>query len=121
MQRSKSLALSFLLGALLVGGALGFTADRVLGRDAYCRQRGDRGAMRKRLADDLALTSSQRLAVDSILDRRHHEMTAIMAPLRPRLDSARDRARSDIRKLLDAGQRERFQKLLDAPREQERR
>jgi hypothetical protein len=33
MQRSRSLALMFLLGALLVGGALGFTADRVLTGD----------------------------------------------------------------------------------------
>ena len=35
MQRSKNLAMMFLLGAVLVGGALGFTADRVWTRDEW--------------------------------------------------------------------------------------
>ena len=33
MESSKQHALMFLLGAVLVGGALGFTADRVIARD----------------------------------------------------------------------------------------
>jgi len=33
MERPKQQALAFLLGALLVGGALGFSADRVLRQD----------------------------------------------------------------------------------------
>jgi hypothetical protein len=40
MQRSRSLALMFLLGALLVGGALGFTADRMLA-GGRCANNGD--------------------------------------------------------------------------------
>jgi len=34
MHSSKNVAIAFLLGAVLVGGALGFTADRVWMRDA---------------------------------------------------------------------------------------
>ena len=33
MQQSKNLAIAFLLGAVVVGGALRFTADRVMLRD----------------------------------------------------------------------------------------
>ncbi len=35
MQRSKQQALMFLLGAVLVGGALGFSADRYLGHEKF--------------------------------------------------------------------------------------
>ena len=33
MQQSKNLAIAFLLGAVVVGGALGFSADRLMLRD----------------------------------------------------------------------------------------
>ena len=112
MQRSKALALIALLGALIVGGAVGFTADRVLGRDP-CKFPGDRGAMRRFLAEELALTPTQRVAVDSILDKRHRDMSAVIAPVKPTLDSIRDAARAEINKLLDAQQRSRFQKLIE--------
>ena len=53
MQNSKQLAVMFLLGAFVVGGALGFTADRVWGRDAACR---DPRGSRELLYDRLELT-----------------------------------------------------------------
>ena len=73
MQRSKALALVFLLGTLLVGGVLGFTADRVMTGDRECR-RADRAAMRELFARELGLSASQRAAVDSLLDKRHRDM-----------------------------------------------
>ena len=51
MRRSKAFALIALLGALIVGGAVGLTADRVLGRDP-CTNPTDRGAMRRFLAEE---------------------------------------------------------------------
>src|SRR5919202_845338 len=115
MQRSKSLALIALLGALIVGGAVGFTAERVLGRDP-CTNPADRGAMRRFLAEELALTPSQRVAVDSILDKRHRDMSVVIAPVKPTLDSIRDAARAEINKLLDSQQRSRFEKLVEESR-----
>jgi hypothetical protein len=112
MQRSKVLALIALLGALVVGGAFGFTADRVLGRDP-CKNPSDRGAMRRFLAEELSLTPTQRVAVDSILDKRHRDMSVVIAPVKPRLDSIRDAARAEVNKLLDEKQRRRFQKLIE--------
>ena len=56
MQRSRSLALMFLLGALLVGGALGFTADRVLSADR-CAKNGDNRRSFAWLTEELHLTA----------------------------------------------------------------
>ena len=75
---TRSLALAFVLGALLVGGVLGFTADRVLGRDDACSRYFTRSELRKRFADRLELTPVQRVKIDSILDakREYPSLTA---------------------------------------------
>jgi Spy/CpxP family protein refolding chaperone len=111
MKRSKALALAFLLGALLVGGVLGFTADRVMAGEREC-VRLDRTAMRQRFAEELTLTPAQRAAVDSLLDKRHRDMTAAMDPIRTRLDSIRANTRSEIARLLDEEQRVRFERWM---------
>jgi Spy/CpxP family protein refolding chaperone len=111
MQRSRSLALMFLLGALLVGGALGFTADRVLTGDR-CARGGNHDRSRTWLTEQLNLTAEQSAAVDSILERRHREMRAVIAPVRPRMDEVRDTARQQIRRVLDDAQRARFDALI---------
>lgn len=123
MQRSKALALLFFLGAALAGGAVGFTADRVL-RDGECSQSGSQRAMRDRIADRLSLTPAQRAAVDTILDERHRQMQEILAPVRPRMDSARLAARGQIARMLTAEQREEFDRMVkesDAKRAADRR
>jgi Spy/CpxP family protein refolding chaperone len=111
MQRSRSLALMFLLGALLVGGALGFTADRVLTGDR-CAGNGDHRRSRTWLTQELNLTAEQSAAVDSIVERRHREMRAVIAPVRPQMDAVRDTARQQIRRVLDDAQRARFDELI---------
>jgi Spy/CpxP family protein refolding chaperone len=111
MQRSRSLALMFLLGALLVGGALGFTADRVLAGDR-CGRDGDQRRSRGWLSEELNLTPEQRAAVDSIFERRHRELRAVIATVRPRMDAVRDTARQQIRGVLDEGQRARFDEII---------
>lgn len=110
MQRSRSLALMFLLGAVLVGGALGFTADRVL-TDSRCAKNGDRRSFAW-LTAELNLTPQQSAAVDSIVERRHREMRAVIAPVRPQMDAVRDTARQQIRRVLDDAQRARFDELI---------
>lgn len=108
MQQSRNLALTFLLGAVIVGGALGFTADRVMLRDRIAaRETG-----RQKLADRLQLDSAQRAHLDSILDERNRHMQLVMAPVQPTMDSIRKRARDEIRLILSATQREEFEKVL---------
>jgi hypothetical protein len=119
MGSSKTLALMFLLGALLVGGALGFTADRVIARDSLCAHPGDRVAMLKRLSDELRLSASQRTAIENILDKRHRDLVAILAPVRPQMDSVRGAARAEIAKLLTDRQRPAFQRMIEDSKKQE--
>jgi Spy/CpxP family protein refolding chaperone len=111
MQRSRSLALMFLLGALLVGGALGFTADRMLA-GGRCAKNGDNRRSFAWLTEELNLTAEQSTAVDSIVERRHREMRAVIAPVRPQMDAVRDTARQQIRRVLDDTQRARFDELI---------
>ena len=119
MQRSKSLALMFLLGAVLVGGVLGFTADRMMVQDRLCEHETSREQVRARIAQELGLSATQRQALDSILDDRRRQFDQVMAPLRPRLDTARVQmdsirlvSRDQIRQMLTADQRERFEAIL---------
>jgi hypothetical protein len=112
MHSSKQLALTFLLGAVLVGGVMGFTVDRIMVRDQLCPKWGDPRAMRARLADDLALSDAQRAAVDTILDRRQDRYDALMKPIRPQLDLARDSARAEIRRRLDERQQAKWDGIL---------
>ena len=111
MQRSRSLAVMFLLGAVLIGGALGFTADRVLLGDELCPRWGDYRGMRARFADDLELTAAQRAAMDTILDERHRQMTKVLEPVRPQMDSISENARTQIRRLLTPTQQSKFDQL----------
>ena len=107
MQQSKNLAITFLLGAVLVGGALGFTADRVMMRDRIGNQPG-----RMKLADRLQLDASQSARLDSILDDRHKRYDLIMSTVRPALDSIKQLSRDEIRLLLNPTQLAEFEKVL---------
>lgn len=141
MRRSKALALVFLGGTLIVGAAAGFTVDRVLANRA-CERSAERRSLREYLGRKLHLTVAQRAAVDSILDKRHRDWdavtdplqpqlaaararldsaraqfdstrAAVLAPVRPQLDSIRVAARGEIFKVLDDKQDPLFQQLID--------
>ena len=113
MQPSKNLAVMFLLGAVLVGGALGFTADRVMMRDHLTRPRVS-------LADRLQLAAAQRARLDSILDDRHRRYSIVMSTVRPTLDSIKLQTRDEIRLILTAPQRLEFEKLVAEMRDSSR-
>ena len=111
-QRSKLLAALFLVGALLVGGALGFTADRVVGDRLLPRAEAAEPPAPRNALDDFAqeigLTTAQRAAVDSIMDERHRIIDSIMKPVRPQISAAREAARKQIRQRLTPDQETRF-------------
>jgi hypothetical protein len=106
MQQSKNVALAFLLGTFLTGGALGFTANRYLTRDKIC------SSDQLPLAERLGLSGSQSRAVDSILDERGRQYGVVMAPIRPAIDSIKLNARQQIRLLLDARQVQEFDAMI---------
>lgn len=89
----------FLLGAVLVGGVLGFSADRVLGE-----KRRDWGS-RMHMYADLGLSEAQQCVMDSLLDSRSTQIRAVMKPVEPQLDSIRRAAHRQILQILSSEQR----------------
>ncbi|HET9425154.1 MAG TPA: hypothetical protein VFO55_07280 [Gemmatimonadaceae bacterium] len=85
MQRSKQQALMFLLGAVLVGGVLGFSADRVMS----AKKPRARVPARVQMYDDIGITANQRARMDSVLDETNCKTAEIMRSVRPAMDSVR--------------------------------
>ena len=99
MQRSKQQALMFLLGAVLVGGVLGFSADRVMSK------KPQRMSARMRMYEDIGITPEQRLRIDSILDDTNCKTQDLMKPIRPSMDSVRVAGWKSILALMTPQQR----------------
>jgi len=89
----------FLLGAVLVGGVLGFSADRVLAHD-----KTEHWARRERMYDDLGLTDLQRVRMDSLLDAQNCKQQAVMKPVRAQIDSIRKAGRLEMMTILTPAQ-----------------
>lgn len=100
MQRPKQQALAFLLGAVLVGGVVGFSADRVFHHDDTTV-----AAKRKALYDDLDLQPAQRAAMDSLFDARNCQYDATFKSIQPSLDSLKTATREKIDRILTPEQR----------------
>ncbi len=118
MERPKQQALFFLLGALLVGAVVGFSADRVLRRDD-----SSISARRQALYDDLKLASAQRAALDSLFDARNCRYDSIFKPIQPALDTLKLDTRARMNAILTPEQRTRLDARRrddDARREAER-
>jgi len=83
----------FLLGAVLVGGALGFSADRYIAHDKFASQFGPR----PRFYDAIGLSDQQRNALDSLAFARECDIKSVLAPhdsavkqIRARFNAQRD-------------------------------
>ena len=116
MQRSKQQALTFLLGAVLVGGALGFSADRYIGHETFTSQFGPRA----KFYDQLGLSAQQRATIDSLAFQQDCLLKAANAPLRPKLDSIRNSFRVQVHQVFTKEQQakwEQSKKEHDARRE----
>jgi Spy/CpxP family protein refolding chaperone len=119
MQRPKQQALAFLLGAVLVGGVVGFSADRMFRRDDTSV-----AAKRKAMYDDLDLQPAQRTAMDSLFDARNCKYDSIFNAIRPALDSLRTDTRARTKAILADAQRAKLEsrwKDHDAKDEAERK
>ena len=119
MQGSKNLAMMFLLGATLVGGALGFAADRYAVRDRLCAPKLKERELRVAFYDDVALTAEQRVAWDALLDERQKSMSAARASIKPKTDSIMESYKQKTTELLSPEQRERVEQHRAADRERQ--
>jgi hypothetical protein len=104
MHRPKQQALAFLLGAVLVGGVLGFSADRVMRRDDQSI-----ASRRKALYDDLGLAASQRATLDSVFDDSNCQMEAAFRQVQPAMDSIKAARRAAMNAILTPEQRTRLE------------
>ena len=111
MQRSKYLAIAFLLVAFIAGGSVVFAAERV-GVERLFGKRDGENKMLDQFTAELALTPAQRAAVDSILDDRHNRMEALFATIRPQMVAIRDSARNQIALRLTPEQRVKYEAYL---------
>lgn len=122
MERSKGYAVMFLLGAFVAGGALGFTADRMMDAKHVRDVRGAR-AYRQRMAEELKLTPKQLASVDSLIEQKHRQIVALYKPVKPQLDSiavlarvVSDSTHAQIKKLLNADQAQKLDRMREAAR-----
>jgi len=104
MERPKQQALAFLLGALLVGGALGFSADRVLRQDELTPAQ-----RRAQFYEDIGITARQRPTLDSLLDDRNCRMDSVVKTVQPALDSIKAASRVQMDRLLTPEQHARLE------------
>ena len=105
MQRSKQQALMFLLGAVLVGGVLGFSAERVMSHT----DKDHSWAARTAMYDDLGLSPAQRAAMDSALDEKKRRVDSLLKPVKPQIDSVRAIARAQFYRIFTSAQRAKFE------------
>jgi Spy/CpxP family protein refolding chaperone len=105
MQRSKQQALMFLLGAVLVGGVLGFSAERVISHT----NKDHSWAARTAMYDDLELSASQRAAMDSVIDEKNRRVDSLLKPVKPQIDSVRANARTQFYRIFTPEQRAKFE------------
>jgi len=122
MERSKGYAVMFLLGAFVAGGALGFTADRVMDSKHGRESRGPR-AYRQRMAEELKLTPQQQRSIDSLIDLKHRQIVALYKPVKPQLDSiagltriVSDSTHAQIKRLLNSDQATKLDRMREAAR-----
>jgi hypothetical protein len=97
---------------VLVGGVLGFSADRVI------TSKGKHWSSRMRMYHDLGLSEAQQATLDSVLDERNCQLGAVMKPVAPQLDSIRKAAHQQLVQILTPAQRARLEERVA---EQQRR
>src|SRR6058998_1871460 len=105
MQRSKQQALMFLLGAVLVGGVLGFSAERVM----LHTSKDHSWAARTAMYDDLDLSPTQRAAMDSVIDEKNRRVDSLLKPVKQQIDSVRANARTQFYRIFTTEQRAKFE------------
>ncbi len=103
MNRTKRNAAMFLLGAVIVGGVVDRSAAQLV---SGTRQAADQARRidRNGFFDDLDLTAAQRTAWTQVADSTNCQILQLNAPLKPKMDSIRDRSRARLWAVLTPAQ-----------------
>ena len=103
----------FLLGAAL-GGLTGYAFARhsVSAASAPLPEPVRRAQRVEQLTQELGLTSAQAQEVDSILLQRHTEAKTVHDQMESQLDQVHQKGRDQIRALLNADQKPKFEEFL---------
>lgn len=116
------LAIVFVLGAGL-GGVFGY----YFAHRSYASERtvlsaeAKRAQRREKLTREVQLTPDQQKQVIAILDQAQVEYKAIHGVMDPRIESVRQKTRDQIRGLLSADQKPRFEEFLRQMDEERKR
>jgi len=108
LPKSKILAIG-LLAAVAVAG---FAAGAATMSRAETGRRTRDYSYSAQLAEQLGLTHAQQDSIRAIMRAHRSETMAIIAPVKERLDSVRARAREEIKAVLTADQRARYEDLI---------
>ena len=116
------LAIVFVLGAAL-GGVFGYYfAHRSYASERTVLSAGARRAQRReKLTREVQLTPDQQKQVIAILDQSQVEYKAIHDVMDPRIESVRQKTRDQIRGLLSADQKPKFEEFLRRMDEERKR
>ena len=121
MQKSKSMAVIFLLVAFVAGAAIGYAADHMLARRRT--EPHTREAMSARIARELSLTPEQHKSLDSLMERRREQIREVYRPIRPQLDSLdkigrgiSDSTHAQVRRILTPEQQVKWDAMRDRAR-----
>lgn len=128
--KSKGWAIGFLAIVLLLGGVSGAALDRAFVRKATTSEREARrdgeGRRDRRqgylnwLSSELDLTTEQRTQVQTIVEGYHEQVSALWRETNPRFQSMKSQVRAEIREVLDAEQKAKYQALLEKQAERHR-
>lgn len=107
--------MAYLVGAFMTGGAVGYAADRAMVKPAR-RMWFEQPSVVETLDRELSLRPDQRATFDSVWAWRRARSGALMAPIKPALDSTRDSARVLMMNSLDSTQQAAFRRLIERQR-----
>jgi Spy/CpxP family protein refolding chaperone len=102
----------FLLGAAL-GGMLGYvSAHKAMASSGQMSDADKRAQKIQRLTDEVGLTQAQQSQIDAIMSSVQRQYKEIHKSEEPMIDAARQRGREQIRAILTAEQKPKFEEFL---------
>lgn len=114
MRSRVSLVVSMIVG-FIVGAGGGILAAKIgnYGGESASRNRVTKGEACDKLAQQLQLTPSQRDSLNVILDESGRRIKELSQVVRPQFREIKKQTRDRIRGILDAKQREAFEKIVE--------
>jgi len=111
----------FLVGAALGGMVSYIFAHRPVSANAPMTEQQRRAHRVEQLTQELGLTNDQRQQLDAILSQLHGEYKALHEQSDAQIDQARQKGRNQIRAILTADQKPKFENFLKRMDEERKR